>query len=273
MADLPDTAELEAFLHALCDAASVETLAHFRAPVEITNKLAQVGDFDPVTLADQNGERAIRDLIEQHFPMHGIVGEEHGITNPGAECQWIIDPIDGTRAYISGLPLWGTLIGFACEGKIAAGVMDQPFTRERYWTAGDGAFERVGEGKAKPLSTSSVTALADATLMTTSPDLLRGPGDAGYFNLEAAVKMTRYGYDCYAYAMVAAGHIELVVESGLNIYDIAALVPLIEQAGGIVSDWQGNAIRDAGADRGKMQIIAAANAALHEKALEALTGS
>ncbi|MEL7273714.1 MAG: histidinol-phosphatase [Pseudomonadota bacterium] len=268
----PSADELEPFLHTLCEAAARETLPRFRAPVAITNKLAEAGDFDPVTLADQNGERAIRDIIGEHFPDHGIVGEEHGITLPNAECRWIIDPIDGTRAFISGLPLWGTLIGFSHEGNLVAGVMDQPFTRERYWTVGDGSFEQVGDNKARAINTSGVTALGQATLMTTSPHLLLGQEDAGYFKLEQAVKMFRYGCDCYAYAMVAAGHIDLVVESGLNIYDIAALVPLIEQAGGVVTDWQGRPLHYSGGAGGKMQVIAAANTALHEQALAVLQG-
>ncbi|MEM9733173.1 MAG: histidinol-phosphatase [Pseudomonadota bacterium] len=266
----PDPDNLATFLHALCDAAALETLPHFRMPVTITNKMVETGGFDPVTLADQNGERAIRYLIEKRFPDHGIVGEEHGTKLPHAEKRWIIDPIDGTRAFVSGLPVWGTLIGFSDNGRLTCGVMDQPFTRERYWTVGRGSYERIDGQAHRKIETSAITELDNATLMTTSPHLFSEDTDAGYFRLEEAVKMFRYGCDCYAYAMVAAGHVDLVVESGLNIYDIAALVPIIEQAGGVVSDWNGEAVRDRGMANSKMQIIAAANADLHEKAIAVL---
>ena len=250
------------FFHVLCDAASEQTLPLFRSGLGVSNKLIE--DFDPVTEADRQAEVAIRTLIEDRFPDHGIVGEEFGRVRENAAHQWIIDPIDGTRAFISGLPVWGTLIGLYQDGIPVAGVMDQPFTRERYISVGGNSRLIMAGRDTTKLQSSSVGDISQATLMTTSPHLLTGAKEKSYFEVEKAVKLFRYGCDCYAYCLLAAGQIELVIETGLNIYDIAALIPIIEGAGGVVTNWEGGDASQGGA------ILAAANRDLHKQALELL---
>ena len=245
---------IETTLNALCAAAEVETLARFRIPIEISNKLADKGGdaFDPVTLADQAAEAAIRQYIIRHFPDHGILGEEEAPRNEGAEYNWIIDPIDGTRAFISGLPTWGTLIGLSRHGNPIAGVMHQPFTGEKFITSGKGAYLEH-RGIRTLMSSSKKSELNQATIMTTAPELFKGSEVEAFRRLSKACRLTRYGFDCYAYAMVAAGQVELVAESGLNAYDIAPLIPIIEQAGGVVCSWDGSSAAGGG------RVLAAAN--------------
>jgi len=256
---LPDFA----FLDELADAAARETLPRFRSGLAVANKLGS--GFDPVTEADEAAERAIRGLIGRRFPDHGILGEEQGAENADQREVWIIDPIDGTRAFISGLPVWGTLIGFYEDGRAALGIMDQPFTGERFLAGPQGAIYRRG-GAERPLRTRDCGSLANAILFTTSPFLHAGPRRERYDALERAVTLARYGCDCYAFAMVAAGQVDLVVESGLQPYDIAALIPIIEQAGGVVTTWAGERPEQGG------DILAAGSAAVHAEALAVLAG-
>ncbi len=255
--------DIEPFLHALCDAAAAQTLPRFRLAMSVENK--EAAGFDPVTEADRAAESAIRALILKRYPDHGIVGEEEDAVRPDAEYCWIIDPIDGTRSFICGLPSWGTLIGLQHRGKPVAGVMSQPFTGERYIGHAGGAF-LVHNGTRSPISTRRTARLADAMLMTTTPFLFDEGDIDRYRAVEAACRLTRYGYDCYAYAMVAAGQIDLVVESSLKSYDIAPLIPVIEAAGGIVTTWDGGPANEGG------RILAAANPALHGEAMRLLAG-
>jgi histidinol phosphatase-like enzyme (inositol monophosphatase family) len=255
--------QIEAFLHELCDAAAGQTLPRFRAALSVDNK--EASGFDPVTEADRAAEAAIRALILERYPEHGIVGEEEDAVRPDAEYCWIIDPIDGTRSFICGLPSWGTLIGLQHRGRPIAGVMAQPFTGERYLGHDAGAF-LVRGGERTRLATRRTASLADAMLMTTTPFLF-DEGDIGrYRAVEASCRLTRYGYDCYAYAMVAAGQIDLVVESSLKSYDIAPLIPVIEAAGGIVTTWDGGPANEGG------RILAAANPLIHGQAMRLLAG-
>ncbi len=256
--ELPD---LEPFLHSLCDAADAQTLPRFRMGLAVENKIES--GFDPVTLADREAEAAIRRVIEARFPEHGIIGEEEGAVRADAEYCWIIDPVDGTRSFICGLPTWGTLIGLMHNGEPMAGIMAQPFTGERFTGTPAGAFYSR-QGERKPVSTRKTERLADALLMTTTPFLFAPQDIARYQAVEKACKLARYGFDCYAYAMVAAGQIDLVVESSLQSYDIAPLVPVIERAGGIVTTWDGGSPMNGG------RIIAAANRAIHGEALAIL---
>ena len=255
------TLELTDFLNELCEVSKVETLSRFRKPVDITNKLDE--GFDPVTQADKAAEKAIRNLILERYNNHGILGEEYGATNPDAQYQWIIDPIDGTKAFISGLPTWGTLIGLYFEGKPHAGVMYQPFTDERYICDGEKSVLVHGE-RVLSLETSETDRLCDATIMTTSPALFDDEELEQYTKVESACRLPRYGTDCYAYCLLASGHIDLVVEAGLNAYDIAALIPIVERAGGIFTNWQGGSAAQGG------QVLVAANEKLHQQALEIL---
>jgi len=198
--------ELEPFLNALCDVASLETMKLFRQPMEVANKEEAKDDgsgFDPVTLADKAAEKAIRDQITQRYPDHGILGEEYGEENAGAEYCWIIDPIDGTRSYISGLPLWGTLIGLYKNGEPIAGIMHQPFTDERFICDGSATIYSH-RGKKQKITGSNTQSIDECIMLTTSPKLFEGAELEAYERVEKACKLTRYGADCYAYAMNAA---------------------------------------------------------------------
>lgn len=246
------------FMREIAAAAAAQTLPRFRASGAVSNKLA--GGFDPVTEADREAERVIRAMLLAAYPDHGILGEEHGSENPGARHVWVIDPIDGTRAFISGLPVWGTLVGLTVDGNAVAGMMSQPFTGELYYADGL-ASHYEGPGGNRRLVTRQTAELADATLFTTTPALFVGAMRTLYDRLEASVRLARYGTDCYAFAMVAAGHADIAVDAGLQPYDIVALIPVIEQAGGVVTTWTGDAAEGGG------DILASANPVLHEKAL------
>lgn len=251
------------FLRRLAAAAAAETLPRFRARGAVSNKEAQ--GFDPVTEADREAERAIRDLIGKEFPDHGILGEEHGSHNADGRHVWIIDPIDGTRAFISGVPVWGTLVGLTEDGRAVAGLMSQPFTGELYYANHTGAHYE-GPGAAGPLRTSGTTRLEDAILFTTTPALFKGALRPRYDALEARVRLARYGADCYAFAMVASGNIDIAIDAGLQSYDIAALVPIIEKAGGVVTTFAGGRPENGG------DIVAAATPELHAAACAILAG-
>ena len=241
------------------EAASRETLAHFRSNLSVDNKLA-VG-FDPVTVADKQAERAIRAVISASFPDHVIIGEEEATKETGSDFSWIIDPIDGTRSFISGVPLWGTLIGFAYKGRVLAGLMNQPFIGETFLAIpGSALWHRNGD--TKTLEVSGVKSLATSRLFTTAPELFDTPQRQAIWNaISSASQVRRFGCDCYAYCLLAAGHADIVIEPALNIYDIAALVPIVEQAGGYLTTWEGGSA-DQGGD-----IIAAASKELLDETL------
>jgi myo-inositol-1(or 4)-monophosphatase len=232
-----DLAEILTFADELADVARAAILPHFRANGAVDNKLD--GGFDPVTEADRAAEAAMRALIEQRYPSHGVIGEEYG-DKPGDGRTWVLDPIDGTRAFICGLPTWGVLIGFTEEDEAVAGVMDQPFTGERWSGARrQGAFWRRGTER-RALRTRPCESLSDAVIATTDPAILgegyRTPFDA----VRSRVRLCRLGLDCYGYAVLASGWLDLVLETGLKDVDIAALIPIIEAAGGIVTNWRGD---------------------------------
>jgi myo-inositol-1(or 4)-monophosphatase len=246
------------FLDRLADAAAGAIMPHFRTRFAVEHK---GGDgFDPVTIADRAAEDAMRRLIAATHPNHGIVGEEFPPVRADAETVWVLDPIDGTRAFISGLPLWGVLIGLLSRRQPVLGMMAQPFTGERY--AGDGTKAWYsGPGGPQKLMTRRCEKLADATLFTTSPFLFDAVELPAYQRVESGVRLTRYGCDCYGYAMLAAGHADIVVEAGLKPYDIVALIPLIEGAGGRVTTWDGGSAANGG------RIVATGDARLHDEAL------
>ena len=254
---LPD----RAFFDRLADVASAETLPRFRAGIDVVNK--QAGGFDPVTEGDRAAETAIRTLIEASFPEHGILGEEHASVGLDRDRIWVIDPIDGTRAFISGLPTWGTLIGLYEKGRAKMGLIDQPFTRERYFADGTKTFYRGPDGE-RVLKVRDCGDLSNATLFTTSPHIFEGVEADLYRSVEAKVRLFRYGVDCYAYALLAAGHIDLVVESGLKPYDVGGLIPVVEQAGGIMTSWTGGRAEMGGT------VVAAGSRAVHEQVLRLL---
>lgn len=249
------------FMHDLADASDSVTLEYFRNCESVENK--DESGFDPVTAADRKCEEAIRSLIEAKYPDHGIIGEEFGGVRKDSEFVWVLDPIDGTRAFISGIPLWGTLIGLTQSGRSVAGMMSQPFTRERFFGDYSGAY-RQHDGNVTPLRTRSCEKLDEAVLFTTSPTLFDSSEYQTFKKIESSVRMFRFGTDCYGYAMLAAGLADLVIESGLKQYDIAALIPIVEGAGGIVTDWQGNRPDHGG------QVIACGDSILHDITIQEL---
>jgi myo-inositol-1(or 4)-monophosphatase len=256
--------EFSSFVTDLATHSGRAILPFFRTALSVGDK-SSGADFDPVTEADRAGESVMRHMIRQHFPGHGINGEEFGIENGDAEYVWVLDPIDGTRAFMSGLPLWGTLIGLTRHGKPGFGMMHQPFIGERF--SGDGgAAHYEGPHGARSLTTRDCPDLAGATLMATTPDMFTGAAAEAFARVQEKARLTRFGCDCYAYAMVAAGHVDLVIENGLKPYDIVALIPIIEGAGGIVTSWDGGDPTRGGA------IIAAGDRRVHEQAMELLAG-
>ncbi|TXR49689.1 histidinol-phosphatase [Phyllobacterium endophyticum] len=248
-------------LRQIASVAAEQTLPRFRTMSLIDNKFST--GFDPVTEADREAEKAIRKLINTRLPDHGILGEEFGGENLDHSHVWVIDPIDGTRAFISGIPVWGTLAGLTIEGDAVAGLMSQPFTNELFMCDGEASWYE-GPGGNRRLATRKTKELADATLFTTTPAMFKDNKRNAYDRVEQHVRLARYGTDCYAYAMLAAGFVDLVIETGLHPYDIVALVPIIEKAGGVVSTWDGGPAEKAG------DIVAAATPELHAKALELL---
>ena len=250
-----------AFAHEMADAAAAISLPLFRQPTMIDNK--QTSGFDPVTQADRDSELAMRQMIEDKFPSHAILGEEWG-AKAGDNFQWVLDPIDGTRAFISGLPTWGALIALNEKGVPKIGMMDQPFTGERFYAIdGGGAFLRQHQELYK-LLTRACPSLSQAIISTTSVEHLADAALSKWQKIAAQAKLARYGGDCYGYAMLAAGHIDAVMESGLQAYDIQALIPIVEEAGGIVSNWQGGDAANGG------DVLACGDRALHAEILALL---
>jgi len=258
---LPDAESLARFLDVLADAATKAIMPHFRASTAVTNKAD--GHFDPVTAADREAEAAMRQLIAAHYPDHGIVGEEYGPEREDARHVWVLDPIDGTRSFITGLPVWGTLIGLLEDGRPRLGMMAQPFTGERF--AGDGGRAwYTGPGGERTIRSRAAGSLDEAIMFTTSPYLFSPEEGERYRTVERAVRMARYGQDCYGYAMVAAGNADIVVEAGLQSYDIVALIPVVEGAGGRVTSWTG------GSAAGGGRVCATGDARIHEAVLALL---
>jgi histidinol-phosphate phosphatase HisN, inositol monophosphatase family len=254
------------FAHLLADRSAEVTLPQFRKTLDIDNK-ASLEAFDPVTAADRDAEIAISAMVRRRFPLHGLLGEEFGDHNAGARLKWVIDPIDGTRAFITGTPLWGTLIGLLDGEEPRLGIMDQPFTRERFWSEEASAHLRTGAGAVRQLSTRECPRIEDAFLSTTDPDLFATGDEAdGFARLKSRARMTRYGGDCYAYCMLAAGFIDLVVECGLKPFDVVALIPIIERSGGRITTWDGKSAAQGG------RILAAGDPRLHVAAAKMLAG-
>lgn len=220
----------------LADLAAQETLAAFRQDIAIDNKETD-GGFDPVTTADRAAEKALRHTIEETYPDHEIEGEEFGIKETGSDFRWVLDPIDGTRAYIAGLPSWGTLIALKYQGTPLIGVIDQPYLRERYVGT-----MTTATLNGKPIKTRALKDIRSAVIATTDPNLFTKPDEhAAFERVRKTTRLIRYGLDCYAYARLAAGSFDIVLETGLKPYDQMALIPVIEGAGGKALDWQGQA--------------------------------
>ena len=252
--------ELRQFAETLADAAAAAIMPYFRAPLPVQHKGGKV--YDPVTLADQAAEQVMRDLIRSTYPDHGIIGEEHGNVESRSGLTWVLDPIDGTRAFITGMPLWGTLIALNNGTRPILGVMNQPYTRERFVGTPQGAW---CNGKA--LSTRACDSLSSARLMCTSPQIFDNAKQLAAFNAIADdVQLVRYGGDCYAYCMLASGHVDAVIEAGLQTYDVQALIPIIEGAGGVMTAWDGGDAQHGG------PVVAAGDPVLHAQLVQRLSG-
>ena len=268
--------DFAAFVERLAQVSGEVILPFFRSAIRAEDK-SLGGAFDPVTGADRGAETAMRRLIAQTFPAHGVIGEEYGCDRPEAEYVWVLDPIDGTKSFVSGLPTWGTLIGLMHRGRPVYGMMAQPFTRERFY--GDGKRARLRmlapmRGEAPPsewmtrtLRTRPCDSLAQATLMTTSPALIRDDADrAAYRRVEGKARLSRYGGDCYAYCALAAGSVDLVIETNLKPHDVVALTPIIEGAGGVITTWDGEDAARGG------RILAAGDRHVYDEARRLLIG-
>ncbi len=257
----PDISDLDV-AHRMADAARTAILPHFRSRgLNAENKLAE--GFDPVTVADRAAEEAMRAVLSELRPEDAILGEEFGTRAGTSGRTWVLDPIDGTRGFISGTPTWGVLIALGDANGPFLGVIDQPYTGERF-CGGPGTAVMTGPLGEQPLQTRATAGLEEAILFTTFPEVGTPEERAGFERVAARVRLTRYGMDCYAYALLAAGQVDLVIEAGLNAYDIQAPIAVIEAAGGVVTNWQGGPVHQGG------QVIAAANPDLHRAALERL---
>lgn len=256
--------EFPAFACELADASGKTILPFFRQPLSIDNKHSRAG-FDPVTEADRQAEVTIRALISARYPDHGVMGEEYGFQPGNSSFTWVIDPIDGTRAFMCGMAQWGTLIALNDGSRPIVGVVDQPYTGER-WIGAEGKSVFVDRtGVASLLKTRACPSLGQATISTTSP--------VGYFNeyeqrafwaLSNETRLTRFGGDCYAYGLLAMGFIDVIVESALKPWDVQALIPIVEGAGGLVTDWNGKPCAEGG------QVIACGDPGLHAQVVQVL---
>jgi len=240
---------LDAFIIDLNRASAGVILPLFRADHGLEDKGAgknlpreSHAAFDPVTEADRGAEAAIRALISERFPEHGVIGEEYGEDRPDAEFVWVLDPIDGTRAFIAGLPMWTTLIGLRHQGRPVLGSIGQPYMDEIFIGHAGGS-RLISRGQSTPIKVRACADLTDAVISTTDPDAcFDGAERAAWLQVRAAAKLARLGCDAYAYAMVAMGKMDMVIEAGLKSWDIEAAIPVIEGAGGMVTDWRGEPI-------------------------------
>jgi myo-inositol-1(or 4)-monophosphatase len=256
--------DFSAFIGRLATAAGETILPFFRTSLSIEDK-SERQEFDPVTEADRAAEAVMRRLIKANFPQHGIIGEEFGNEQEDADYVWVLDPIDGTKSFIAGFPIWGTLIALLHKGAPVFGMMHQPFIGERFSGDNASANYRNSHGERR-LATRRCGSLEQATCYTTSPRLMNEADRAIFGRVESEVRLSRYGGDCYSYCMLAAGHLDLVIETELKPYDIAALIPIVTGAGGIVTNWEGGPAQSGG------RIIAAGDPRVHEAALKLLQG-
>jgi len=244
----------------LADAAGAAIRPYFRTRLTVDDK----ADLSPVTAADRAAEAAMRRLINRSFPAHGIVGEEYGRERDDAEFVWVLDPIDGTKSFISGVPLFGTLIALTRAGRPILGIIDQPISRER-WIGAEG---RATTHNGAPIHCRECPSLAAATIFATTPDMFTGADANAFARAAGAAKLVRYGADCYAYGLVALGFADLVIEASLKPYDFGPMGPVVEGAGGIVTDWRGAPLGLSSDGR----VVIAGDRRAHSEALALLNG-
>jgi histidinol phosphatase-like enzyme (inositol monophosphatase family) len=250
--------EFRQFASGLADAARAISLPSFRHDMRVHRK----ADDSPVTAIDRSIETMMRERIAERYPHHGILGEEHGRAHTDAEYVWVLDPIDGTQSFISGWPLWGCLIALLYRDKPLLGLVDIPVLDER-WLAESGGATLCNQG---PARTRACARLQDATIYCTSPDIFSAQELAAFDRVSKAARARRFGGDCYSYAMLASGHLDAVIESNLQPYDYLAMAPVIEGAGGIITDWQGQPLTM----RSRGQVVAAGSAELHAEIVAGL---
>ena len=251
------------FVDELATVSGETILPFFRTALVVENK--KPGGFDPVTAADRAAEDAMRALIRRSFPEHGILGEEYAGERTDAEYVWVLDPIDGTKSFIAGMPAWGTLIGLTRFSEPVFGMMHQPFTRERF--SGDGGAARYrGPLGNRAMRVRECSSLSDALLFTASPLLMKPADRKAFAGVETKVKLSRYGGDCYSYCMLAAGLIDLIIETELKTHDVVALIPIITGAGGVITTWENGPAQAGG------RVVAAGDKRVHRQALEMLQG-
>ena len=253
--------DLMSVADALADAAREATLLHFRTELAAENKEAD--RFDPVTVADRLSETRMREILAERRPQDGILGEEFGHHEGTSGLTWVLDPIDGTRSYLAGTPTWGVLIAVMDATGPIYGLIDQPYIGERFM-GGLGRAELIGPQGRRALKTRAARPLSEAILFTTFPEVGTLAERASFDRVKAGAKLTRYGTDCYAYGLVAAGQVDLVIEAGLQAYDVQGPIAVIEAAGGVVTNWEGGKAHMGG------RILAAANATIHAEALALL---
>ena len=259
-----DKADLIATAHALADAAREATLLHFRgADLHADNK--EAARFDPVTVADKLSEERMRAILAQRRPQDGILGEEYGTKAGTSGLTWVLDPIDGTRGYLSGTPTWGVLISVADETGPIYGLIDQPYIRERF-EGGFGIARVVGPSGESALRARPPRGLDQAILLSTFPEVGTKEEETAFRRVVAQTRLTRYGMDCYGYALLAAGQVDLVIEAGLQAYDVQAPIAVIQAAGGIMTDWDGNPCHNGG------RVLAASSPQVHAAAMALLHG-
>ncbi len=262
----PETrAALVRAAHAAADAARPETLRHFRRGIADEDKAAEGARYDPVTEADRAAERAMRAVLARERPEDAILGEEYGARPGTTGLTWVLDPIDGTRGYLCGTPTWGVLVAVADEGGPLYGLIDQPFTGERF-EGGLGLARVAGPQGESPLRAAPPKPLAEARLLTTFPEIGTPEEHAAFRRVAGRVRLVRYGMDCYGYALLAAGQVDLVIEAGLQPYDVQAPIAVVTAAGGIATDWEGRPAHAGG------RLLAAANPAIHAAAVRLLAG-
>ena len=265
MSSHEDLQSLVDFAVTTAQSTSEIALKYFRSDLQVENKRAE-GKFDPVTLADKEIEASIRASIMEHYSDHGIVGEEEGIKEGDSDYRWYIDPIDGTRGFVAGSPMWGTLLGLMKGEDCVTGLMHQPFVGETFVGSKLGAYLVTGNEKTK-IHTSSTDNISDSILCCTHLSMFHsGKALDKFIRLADGCRFSRFGTDCYGYAMLALGSVDLIVESNMKAFDIMPLIPLVEAAGGVVTNWQGADVSLGG------DVVAAANQELHAQALKLLTG-
>lgn len=257
--------DLIATAHEMADAARAAILPHFRA-AGLTAETKAEQSFDPVTIADRAAETAMRAVLAERRPADAIFGEEHGASAGSSGLTWVLDPIDGTRGFVAGTPTWGVLIAVGDDTGPQFGIVDQPYIGERF-AGGFGVAEMSGPLGTRPLGVRTGVPLSEALIFTTFPEVGTSEEGAAFHRVARHCRLTRYGMDCYAYALLAAGHVDLVIEAGLHIYDIQGPLAVIQAAGGIVTNWQGGPAHEGG------QVVAAASQELHQDAMKLLNGA